>query len=317
MSKFTFGTDPEFMLRDKSGKYLSAIGVIPGTKSKRHMIGKNAYYYDNVLAECTVAPAKSKIEAVANIGLALKRFAKLIEPCELVPQASQEYPKDQLLDKRALEIGCKRETCAYALIQPEPPEDLFVKSQLRSAGGHVHIGAKVAQDDYGCLAMVRMFDLFLGIPSIFLDHDKTSLERKKLYGQPGRFRKPKHGVEYRSVGNFWLKSPKLVALTYDISEFILKFVESKKHEKLWQIDFARLSDENAWNDPAFEPSQCHKCIGYDSVALRTAIATMDKDKGEEFMKLISTLMPAKLYERICKQADASKEYSFYDEWNLR
>ena len=79
---FTFGSDPEFILMDQKGKFKSAIGVVEGTKKKRLRIGNDQFFYDNVLAECTVAPAESKDAAMENMGKVLKTYAnnaKLIQ----------------------------------------------------------------------------------------------------------------------------------------------------------------------------------------------------------------------------------------------
>ena len=140
MANFTFGSDPEFMLI-RDGIFRSAIGIVPGTKYKRHRIGDNYYYYDNVMAECTIEPAASKPEALANFERAFRSFAKLVKPNILVVRASQEYPREELAHKDALEIGCDREFCCYALRDIEPPEEDFQSGQLRSAGGHLHIGS--------------------------------------------------------------------------------------------------------------------------------------------------------------------------------
>ncbi len=50
--KFTFGSDPEFMLM-RGTKYYSATGIVGGTKDRRIAHGGNEYYYDNVMAEVT------------------------------------------------------------------------------------------------------------------------------------------------------------------------------------------------------------------------------------------------------------------------
>lgn len=314
MANFTFGSDPEFMLV-RDGVFRSAIGVVPGTKYKRHRIGKNHYYYDNVMAECTILPAASKQEALANFKIAFNSFAKLVHPNILVVRASQEYPREELTHKDALAIGCDREYCCYALRDIEPPEEDFQSGQLRSAGGHLHIGSKFAKDSYGCLATIRMMDLFLGTMSIYLDKDKTTKRRKELYGKAGRFRSPKHGAEYRSLGNFWLASPKLVGFIYDMVAFIMQFVEDRRHEQLWFIDEDRLNSDDAWNEDGFDPSSCHKCTGYDLDALRYAIDNVDAKQGMDFLSFIEKLIPQRLFNKFRVLVDEGP-FDFYKEWNL-
>ena len=312
----TIGSDPEMMLMSK-GNYRSAIGVVPGTKYKPHKVGKNLYYYDNVMAECTIQPASDKKEAVEYFRTAFRNYAKLVHPNTLVVQASQNYPVSELKHKDALAIGCDREACAYALMEMEPPEEAFVAGTLRSAGGHLHLGSSwIKKDPINCLSTIRMCDLFLGTMSIFLDKDATSKKRKELYGKAGRFRMPPHGAEYRSLSNFWLASPKLVGFIYDMAKFVLSFLEDGKHNQLWNIDTERLNSEDAWNEEDFTPASCHKCVGYDTNALRKAIDTMDKTKGTKFLSFIKDMLPANLYNDFETLASQRESYDFYKEWKL-
>lgn len=311
----TFGTDPEFMLF-KDGQFFSAIPIMPGTKHKRHRVGEHYYYYDNVMAECAVQPAKTTAEFITNLRTCLQQFAKLVKPYQLVAQASQNYPAKELASEEAQQIGCDPEYCAYALTIAAPPEEEFRLGTLRTAGGHIHLGTPIGQQNFGCLAIIRMLDLFLGTASIFLDKDKTTKKRKDLYGKAGRFRQPEWGTEYRSLSNFWLTSPKLVALVLDICAFAVRFVGEKKYETLWTIDFDRLNDDNAWNEEGFHPSKCHICHGYDVAALRDAIDTMNKRRGKQFLEFIYKLMPRPLYDRILELA-VDGPYNLYEEWKLK
>jgi hypothetical protein len=315
MAKFTCGTDPEFMLMTRDGKYKSAIGIVVGSKHNKYKIGDFCFYYDNVMAECTVPPSRSKSEFVYTIRKALRTYSDLVSPHKIVIQASQEYPKSELQHEDAMAIGCERENCAYQLIQPEPPEDAFRSGSLRSAGGHIHLGAEIAQDPYGALFTVRMLDLFLGIPSIWLDKDETSKRRKELYGLSGRFRMPPHGVEYRASGNFWLASPKLTEFVYDVCEFTLNFVEEQRWRELWSVDEDKLQDDESWNDENFNPADCHVCNGYDVKALRKAVDGISKTGGKKFIPLLNKYLPPKIMSSFKKLSDARKP-DLQKEWDL-
>lgn len=314
---FTMGSDPEMMIVGSNGKVRSAIGIVPGTKDKKHKIGDDYFYYDNTMAECMVKPGGTREEMVANFRTVLQKYATLVSPNKLATIASHKFPASELTHKDALAIGCKRESCCYALKEIEPPPGNVIPGPLRSSGGHVHLGAKVCQDWLGCIFSIRMMDLFVGIPSIFLDKDPTSAERKELYGKAGRFRKPKHGSEYRSLSNFWIASPKLVEFIFDASQFVVQFISDGRHLKLWHIDEKTLKDDASWNDPAFDPASCHYCDGYDVANMRAAIDTMDKKKAKECMKLIETLMPADLFGRMMKLTELKTPPDLYKEWELR
>jgi len=312
---FSFGSDPEFML-SKNGKFFSAIGIVPGDKYERHEIGQHQYYYDNVMAECAIAPGKNKKATIKNFQQCFQQFSKLVSPYKLVVRASQNYSEGQLEHPEAKKIGCDPEYCAYNLCKAEAPEKEFLSNTLRTAGGHIHLGCEFLQEDeISCYFVIRMLDLFLGVPSIFIDKDRTSSARRKLYGKAGRFRKPEHGVEYRSLGNFWLSSPELVGLVYDICEFTLDFVKNKKHLNYWSVDLDQLNSEDAWAEEDFTPASCHQCIGYDASELQNVINTSDKVNARKFTKLINKLMPLQLVNRL-KVAEGFSHFDFYKEWSL-
>ena len=316
MNRVTVGSDPEFCLT-KDGIFCSAIGVVKGDKHKPYKVGKNNYYYDNVMAECTVVPAETKADVIENFRNSFRRYAAMVKPHMLTIRASAEYPKSELKHKDALAIGCEPEFCAYTVQQIAPPEAKFIKGTLRSAGGQLHIGSPfIAGDPIRCIATIRMCDLFIGTMSIFLDKDPTSKKRKELYGKAGRFRAPEHGAEYRSLGNFWIASPDLVGFMFDMCLFIVDFVETGKYDKLWFFDKAKFEDDKSWEQEDFTPASCHTCIGYNADALRKSIDEMDKAAGTKFLELIRTMVPNDLYKQFEVMATKQKAYNLYEEWGL-
>lgn len=308
MVKFTFGSDPEFMLM-RGTKHYSATGIVGGTKDRRIAHGGHEYYYDNVMAECAVKPGKTKEEVVSNIRSCLKYYAQLVRPYKLVPQAYQKYLSDQLLHKDAREVGCKEEFCAYKLdrIKNKSAEKFIKKSNFRSAGGHIHLGAKMLHDGFMQAFTIRMLDLFLGLPLTFIDKDETAPERRQLYGQAGRHRKPAHGLEYRTPGNYWLSSPQLVGVVYDVCSFVLNFVDEERHYELWHVE-----------DDVFERedwANAHKCHGYNVRELRNAIDKSDYEKGKQFLTFIGRYLPKNLMDSLNEEINA-KKYDLYKEWGL-
>jgi hypothetical protein len=323
MEKFTFGSDPEFMLIDQKGNCKSAIGIVPGKSKKRMKIGRHEYFYDNVFAECAIFPGSCKKEVIYNFRECFKSYAKIVSPYILVPQASQIFPESELQSKDAFKAGCDPETCAYSLEESQMDDDVFLKTNLRTAGGHIHIGHPILQNKknkpenhYNRIFMARMLDLFLGIPSIFINTDKTEKRRKKIYGRAGRYRDRDHGVEYRTLSNFWLSSPNIVSLIYDICQFTLNFVIQEKHWDFWKVDFEKLRDDSSWEDENFSVSNCHTCHGYDIKSLKQAIDKMDKNAAEKFLVFIGEIMPKKLYNSILFHTNNPVQYDFYKEWGI-
>ena len=312
----SFGSDPEFILKSNAG-IQSAIGIVPGSKEKRHKAEGHSFFHDNVLAECSIKPAYSKEEAIENFRECFQLYSELVKPYELWCKSSARFPSEALKHPEALEMGCKREACAYELDWVESDETFFHRSNLRTAGGHIHLGHEILKNQLVRIRTVRMMDLFLGIPSIFLDGDKASKERKKIYGEAGRFREPLHGLEYRTLSNFWLATPELVGLMYDLSNFTVEFVKDNRDEKYWNIDYKKLESDEFWNEDG-DPVNCHSCTGYSSKRLRDAIKKSNKSTAIEggFLKILENELPKHLYERISKHIGYSKVSENLFEWGI-
>lgn len=305
----TFGTDPEFMLKTKAGALKSAIGVVPGTKENRFDLKDGAAcYYDNVLCEFQVPASKTKNEAVDNIRQTLSKGAKLVAPLRLTVQASAEYPKAELQHEDALKFGCDPEFCAYEMCVIDPPD--AATQNFRSSGGHIHIGYDggadiVDSDPIKCeelnlavmmnrLWIARMCDIVIGIPSLFLDKDPTSKNRRKLYGRAGSHRVcPNYGVEYRSCSNFWLSRPSLVELMFDLATVAHDLVMNKKrHEEIWET---RIQPET----------------------LKTTINEWDMEKAKGFLKVTNSLLPAKVQKTLEKEIGKDWNDDLYTQWGIK
>lgn len=308
--KITFGSDPEFMLKDNEGNLRSAIGIIPGTKDNRHSLKDgHSVYYDNVLAEVSIRPADSKESAVANFKECFSRAAAVAAPFIMVPQASSEYPADECQHEDALKFGCDPEFCAYDAVIINPPECPLL---FRSGGGHVHIGYEGGADlkkgqmtqseweeanftiAYDRIHVARMCDLFLGIPSLILDKDPTSAARRALYGSAGSHRPCKdYGVEYRAMSNFWLARPSLVELVYDLATIAAKaVVEDRVHDKIW--------------DDEINPHE-----------MRETINKAQTNKVAKFFKVIKKYTPAELVKRIEDEAAKPFDNNLYKNWEIK
>lgn len=299
----TFGSDPEFMITNKQGILKSAIGIVNGTKENRFDLGKgHKAYYDNVLAECQIAPSQSAEEAIENFGECFKRYAKHIAPYIMKPQASAIYPESECQHDDAKKFGCDPEFCAYEVMVCDPPE---CTTTFRSGGGHIHIGfqngvklPEMTNEEkeiitWNRIWVIRMCDLFIGIPSVLIDHDPTSKERRKLYGGAGTHRIPPHGVEYRSLSNFWCAEPKKVALMYDLSNFIVEEVlTSGLHLKLWDKEIA--------------PNQLKKTINSGD----------DKNAQKIYQDIVLKYLPKKLASQINKFLEPTT-IDFYKAWNIK
>ena len=305
---FSFGSDPEFMIV-KNDQYKSAIGIIHGSIENRIKIKGHEFYYDNVLAECAIKPSTSKEETVQNFQECLQLFAEMAHPFKLVAQASQRYSPDQLQHPDAKKVNCDPEYCPYDMSMSKGPVFEILNGTLRTCGGHIHLGEdKLLDAPNGYLAM-KMMDLFLGIPSLWLDKDPTSQTRRQMYGAAGRYRTKNYGMEYRTLSNFWLQSPKLVELVYDISQFTTEFACDGRAEQHWDFNWDLFFDEGP-------VAAVWKCKTYDQNLMRKVIKTGDKTDAMPLLELAQSLLPSKINEEISKLCN-TKWTDFYEEWGLK
>lgn len=294
----SFGSDPELMLVDSESNYVSAIDVVPGTKKDKVKLGNGHFaFYDNVLVEVNIKPSFSRDEAIRNFRDCFKRLAKLVGKYRLVPQASQVYPASACQHPDALEFGCDPEFCLYVVnykgkLDKLPAPICRPGNYFRSAGGHVHVGSELALN-YGPgkpFQTLRMLDMVLGGISVLINHDPTSLARRKLYGGAGNHRWCTYGVEYRTLSNFWIASPTLVGLVYDLTEFAMKLVDRGKADDLWKM---------------IKPEE-----------LRFGINNEDRDFiSEKILPILESEMNRSLMADV-KTMFKPRNFDFYKEWNL-
>ena len=80
--------------------------------------------------------------------------------------------------------------------------------------------------------MVKALDAILGVACVSLFAKYDDPMRLKLYGLPGEYRLPAHGLEYRSLSNAWLSHPFITNLVFDLARKALVFGE-KGYRKYW------------------------------------------------------------------------------------
>jgi hypothetical protein len=200
----TIGADPELFLIDGKGKFISAVGLIGGTKANPRPIGMGAAVQeDNVAVEFNIMPASQENRFVDHLQHALEYLMNYTadKGYFLSITASKVFDEDQLKKPAARVFGCDPDYNAWTgRVNPRPESP---NPSLRSAGGHVHIGFP----DIDQLALARWCDITMGLYSVLEDDDK---DRRMIYGKAGAFRKKAYGIEYRTLSNYWIKSPDLM-----------------------------------------------------------------------------------------------------------
>lgn len=217
--KVLIGSDPELWVRDKrTGLIVSAHNLIPGTKTEPFKVNKGAIQVDGVAAEFNTDPAADVNTFISNLQTVQGELqTKLGGNYELVSQPTAVFEKGywDSLPEATKELGCNPDFNAWTgEVNPAPNGE---STTMRTASGHIHIGWEEnvnPQDPMhfeDCRTVVKQLDYYLGVYSVLWDPDNT---RRQLYGKAGAFRPKPYGVEYRTMSNVWLRSPKLQAWVF-------------------------------------------------------------------------------------------------------
>ena len=214
LDSLTLGSDPEvFLFSEGENRHVPGIGLVGGTKKKPIKITDegHAIQEDGVAAEFNIPPCKTKEEYKKHINFVLDYISDTIaKPNGLIlsKKATVEFTSEQLKHRQAQEIGCSSSIDPYALMMTSPEA---YTNNLRSVGGHIHIGYEGHSEQYS-LELSKIMDLFLGVLSVLLDSDT---QRRQKYGKAGEMRFTKFGFEYRTLSNFWIFDPKLIEWAFD------------------------------------------------------------------------------------------------------
>lgn len=218
------GSDPEFLLRDKStGNLVSSIGLIPGTKDKPEKLSFGEHYtvqIDNVLGEISVDPAETGDELWDNITKTLD-WVKLILPenVEIVHASSGVYSDEELSHPIARILGCSDTYNAWTMETNSSPS---ADSNIRGCGTHFHISYENPETETS-IELAQVFDLFGTLQSVLRDPDKL---RRDYYGKAGEMRILPYGVELRTPGGFTLSSKEEFDVMIDAIHKSIDFINS-------------------------------------------------------------------------------------------
>jgi hypothetical protein len=222
---FFAGADPEIFVGNSNG-VKSIIGLIGGTKDYPMPlpIGEGfAVQEDNVAMEFNIPPSPSKELFVSNIATAREFLAKTVfdmHGLSLVRSSAVSFPEEELDHPLARMFGCDPDFNAWT--GKKNPRPNAADKNLRSCGGHVHIGIKGTKyEGLEIRSIIKACDVYLGIPSVLQDEGEL---RKSLYGKAGAYRPKNYGGEYRSLSNYWVFEEKKCEWVYENTERALDAV---------------------------------------------------------------------------------------------
>lgn len=233
---FKIGCDPEVFVADRDGTLRSIIGTIGGTKEYPRPLELGdgfAVQEDNVAMEFNIPAAENKQQFVSRVIECREFLNTLVEDSfglHIVNTSAAVFPEQELDNPLARMFGCDPDFNAWTGAKnPRPKAD---NPNLRSCGGHVHVGYQFQSKEQAMEAM-RGMDFLLGVPSVLMDQGDL---RKKLYGKAGAFRFKSYGAEYRVLSNFWIFDDRLISWVYDNTARVLDAVQAgasfKQYEDL-------------------------------------------------------------------------------------
>lgn len=229
-----YGTDPELFVKGPDGNIVGSEKVIP----EDGLV--NQYHYTPVVVRDGVQiELNPPCGTINDLGTNLKDSFRLLamtiklSKYTLCYDGMVEVSREELdsLSLKSRSLGCLPSLNCY--------EDRPIKAdpktyRKRSAGGHLHFGIKDYLPNLHTKLVdersniIPYFDIFVGTICVLLDRDPNAAERRENYGRAGEFRCPKHGVEYRTPSNFWLKDYALMNLLFGMGNFAISVINDSR-----------------------------------------------------------------------------------------
>ena len=303
MTIIRIGADPELFIRDtKTGNFVSAHTLLPGTKIEPFKVPMGAIQVDGTAAEFNIDPATDANHFLTNISTVISQLQARISGTglELVydPTATYDPVYFAQLPDHVKELGCNPDFNAWTgRVNPSPDSET---GTMRTAAGHIHIGwidkGDIDPHDPAhfedCCAVTKQLDYYLGLYSLLWDRDP---KRRSLYGKAGAFRPKPYGVEYRVLSNAWLRSTKVQQWVFNAAVFAVgQLLRGTSIEEKFE-DFAQTAidgNESWWQTD--KGKSIHSWIGmewpdYKSCMSKDEFAELEHRAQEQLKKQQETI----------------------------
>jgi len=254
----SIGADPEFFITSsKNGKIIESNKIIPTDGLSAYVNSKSKCTIDGVQAELNPAPRSCRQGACDEY---MRIFNALVTTLSKkkanICLDSMIHLTQEELDSFSIEsrtFGCAPSKNYYtgkeSVISVNPSVYGY-----RSAGGHIHLSGGIGRlgtcikENYKLL--VRLLDLILGNTCVMIDRDPNQKERRRVYGRAGEYRLPPHGLEYRTLSNFWIRNYQLMSMVYGFARlavcigYNIYLDEQKTNEKSVYGELLEASNES-------------------------------------------------------------------------
>ena len=205
----TVGHDAELFLYDENDNAIPSIGLVGGSKECPRPVKGGAVQEDNVMAELNIEPCTTARQFVDRTNEVMESLSTIIKKHELHYKVMdfQKFEPEFLKHPQAKQFGCDPDRNIYTMKENIVDTKLLHSNNIRTAGGHIHIG--LSNPDFHAMvkpSLVKNCDFFIGLPLTILERES---HRKAFYGKAGSFREKPYGIEYRTPSNIWLSSDDL------------------------------------------------------------------------------------------------------------
>jgi hypothetical protein len=232
----TIGTDPEVFV--KAGlKILPAFEFLPENGEAR-WDSYSRSYWDGFQAEFETHGRSCLMEMCRDIQSGLSRIWQQA----MDKDASSKFTLKSVIKLRKetrlkafdphIALGCQPSYNIYDLKGESvgDPREL----PYRFAGGHIHFGfSSFREYPEKVKSIVSKLDAILGVWSVGAAQSFDNPIRRKYYGLAGEHRLPKHGIEYRTLSNFWLSSPIVYQATFILARKAAMLGANEEESKFW------------------------------------------------------------------------------------
>lgn len=246
------GTDPEFFL-SKDGQPIPAFDFLPDKHASTGGLFWDGFQAETLVDlktcgwDCEKSCNAHKTECHAilaqRIGTQLQKLLPL--GLQVMPRSVWRIPPRmlQLAGEAQVALGCDPSWNAYG----SEGRCVAVPRMLewRFAGGHVHfeLEPREREDLDHIRYLIKTLDAILGVPSVCLAQNYDHFIRRRYYGLAGEYRLPPHGLEYRTLSNFWLMHPRAFMLVFDLARHALNMGRAR-----FRNMFVGASNEQAIRD---------------------------------------------------------------------
>mgnify|MGYP001164593705 CR=1 FL=1 len=237
-SIFLIGADPEIFI-EENGQIVGSEKLIPEEGS---YAGEQVKLIrDGVQVELNLSPTHSRNYFAFEIKLAMNHLQELLDVSQRYTVSFREVVDVSTEELASLTPMSRRLGCAPSFNWYSPLAAINVDPETftgRSAGGHLHFGLPDYMMSERNL-LPPLCDIIIGNTSVLLDRDPLAATRREVYGRAGEFRVPRHGFEYRTLSNFWLRSPKLVNLMTGLMRLVVYILDTSIHDEDsggWEAD---------------------------------------------------------------------------------